>query len=236
MAISIPVPCLCLVTDRRLCESNLDDLVNIVALAVKGGADIVQLREKDMPGGELLDLAERLREVTQGSALLFINDRVDVAVACGADGVQLGEHGLPVEAARKIVREKLLIGRSVHGPEGAVAAESAGADLLVVGAVFPTASHTAVQPGGPRLLSEIAGLTDIPVLGIGGISATNVAQVIDRGAVGAAVISAILSAEDPYQATRQLKQAIGVAWAKSNLRRDQDPMASAHKVRPRTHG
>ena len=177
---------------------------------------MVQLREKDMPGGELLDIAERLRVVTEGSALLFINERVDVAVACGADGVQLGEQGMSVEAARKVVGEGFLIGRSVHSLDGALAAESAGVDLLMAGAMFATASHTEVEPGGPRLLSRIVDVTAVPVLGIGGISAANVAQVIGRGATGAAVIRAILSAEDPYRATRQMKEAIGAAWRKSH--------------------
>ena len=102
MTPQIPVPCLGLVTDRGLCASDSEELVRRVAQAVRGGVNLVQLREKGLPGGQLLRLAEDLRNVTSGRALLFINERVDVAIACGADGVQLGEEGLPVEAARLI--------------------------------------------------------------------------------------------------------------------------------------
>ena len=153
-----------------------------------------------------------MRKTTQGSALLFINERLDVAMACGADGVQLGEEGLPVAAARELAGEGLLIGRSVHSQEGALAAEAGGADLLVAGAVFPTASHQEEEPAGPQLLSRIADRTSIPLLGIGGINESNVAEVIEAGASGAAVVSAILVAADPEQAARELKDAIETAW------------------------
>ena len=166
----VPTPCLCLVTDRRLCHFDAGELEEKVRLAVKGGVNLVQLREKDLPGIQLLSLAERLRKVTDGSALLFINERVDVALACGADGVQLGEQALPVESVRRVAGESLLIGRSVHSLEGALAAADQGADLLVVGSVFPTGSHLDVEPVGPGLLSRIAGMLSIPFLGIGGIS------------------------------------------------------------------
>ena len=106
MATRIPIPCLCLVTDRRLCNSDPEELERRVAGAVRGGVNMVQLREKDLTGGRLLELALRLRKATNGSALLFVNERADVALACGADGVQLGEEGLPPEAARKVAGRK----------------------------------------------------------------------------------------------------------------------------------
>jgi len=208
----MPIPCLCLVTDRRLCHSDPQELEERVTRAVKGGVNLVQLREKDLSGGQLLELAERLRKVTRGLALLFINERVDVAVACGADGVQLGEEGMPVEAARKVAGESLLISRSVHSQEGALTAEAQGADFLVVGTIFPTGSHPGAEAAGPQLLSSIAGRTSIPFAGIGGINTANVSQVISAGASGAAVISAILAAEDPELAARELRMAIDVAW------------------------
>ena len=207
----LPVPCLALVTDLRLCR-DVDDLVDRVARAVEGGVDLVQLREKELPGGPLLRLAERLRRITAGSAVLFVNDRVDVALTCGADGVQLGEVGIPVAAARRASRDSLLIGRSVHSVEGARTAEQAGADLLVAGAVFATGSHPAAEPAGPQMLSRIAAKTGVPFLGIGGIDTENIGQVIDAGAAGAAVISAILAADDPERASRELKEALGLAW------------------------
>jgi thiamine-phosphate pyrophosphorylase len=170
---TIPIPCLGLVTDRRLCHSDMRALEDVVARAVKGGVNLVQLREKELPGGELLNLAKRLRKVTAGSASLFINDRVDVAIACDADGVQLGEKRMPVEAARKVSGDGLVIGRSVHSLEGAVEAEVEGADFLLVGAIFPTSSHGGEEPTGPQLLSRIADRTGIPLAGIGGITPAN---------------------------------------------------------------
>lgn len=212
MKASLPLPCLCLVTDRRLCNTDAGELEYRVAEAVAGGVDVVQLREKDLPAGQVLELAHRLNRVTSGSALLLINDRLDVALACGADGVQLGEGALPTTAARRVVGEELLIGRSVHSPEGATAAEGEGADFLVVGAVFSTRSHADVIPSGPDLLGRVAAKTDLPLFGIGGISTANVGQVIAAGASGVAVISAILGATDPEEAARKLKEAMADAW------------------------
>ena len=224
----IPTPFLCLVTDRRLCHSDPGELEEKVTGAVKGGVNMVQLREKDLPGGQMLALAERLRRATEGLALLFVNERVDVAMACGADGVQLSEEGIPMESARQVTSERLLIGRSVHSPEGALAAEAQGADLLVVGAIFPTGSHSRVKPSGSQLLSGIASRTDIPFAGIGGISAANVGEVMGAGASGAAVISAILGAEDPEQAAQQLKEAIDAGWRRCYTHRGGTSVASTY--------
>ena len=221
----IPTPCLCLVSERRLCHSNARELEERVVRAVNGGVNMVQLREKDIPGGQLLDLADRLRKVTEGSALLFINERVDVAIASGADGVQLGEDGVPVEAARKVAGESLLIGRSVHSLERALVAAGMGADFLVVGTVFPTGSHPGAEPAGPQLLSDIAGSMSIPFAAIGGISAANVGEVIAGGASGAAVIRAILAAEDPEQAARELKEAIDASWRRFHTYQSGTPVS-----------
>lgn len=226
MTPQIPVPCLGLVTDRGLCASDSEELVRRVAQAVRGGVNLVQLREKDLPGGQLLRLAGDLRNVTSGRALLFINERVDVAIACGADGVQLGEEGLPVEAARLIDkrderagRDGLLIGRSVHSLDGAMDAQSRGADFLVAGTIFPTGSHPGAAPAGPQLIADIAKKVNIPLVGIGGIGLSNAHQVVDTGAVGVAVISAILAAGDPEQAARELKGSIDVAWGEERTGR-----------------
>ena len=212
MKAPVLIPCLCLVTDRRMCNSEPRQLEEIVAAAVRGGVNLVQLREKDLPGGQVLELTERLREVIEGSALLFVNERVDVAMASGADGVQLGEKALSVTDARGVAGDRLLIGRSVHSLEGALAAEGCGAGLLVVGTVFQTGSHPGAVVAGPTLLSSIADKTGIPLVGIGGITAGNVGEVMDAGASGAAVISAILSADNPEQAARELKDAIDESW------------------------
>ncbi|HLB29217.1 MAG TPA: thiamine phosphate synthase [Dehalococcoidia bacterium] len=213
----LPLPCLMLVTDRRACKGR--SLVNLVAAAVAGGVDAVQLREKDLPSGELWELAHKLRTVTRKRAILLINDRLDVALAVGADGVHLPEDGLPEVAARKLGGPDLLIGRSVHSVERARQAAQGGADYLVVGPIFPTASHPGIAPAGPDLLTEIRQAVsvgahgDAPLLlAIGGISRDNVAQVVAAGARGCAVISAILGAPDPRRAARELKGAMLAAW------------------------
>ena len=208
---AIPAPCLCLVTDARFWQPDLRELERKVDLAIRGGVDLVQLREKGLAGGPLLELACSLRRVTEGRALLFVNERVDVAAACGADGVQLGEEGLSVRTARRVAGPGMLVGRSVHTVEGAVTAQGEGADLLLVGAVFPTESHAGGRPAGTGLLAAAAARVKTPLAGIGGITAANVGEVMKAGATGAAVIRAILGAEDPQRAARELRSAMDEA-------------------------
>ena len=184
------------------------DAVATVAASVEGGAGMVQLREKDLPPFELLRLARRLRRVTDRRALLIVNDRVDVAMIAGADGVQLGETALDVADVRSLVGSDMLIGRSVHSEVGAVDAECQGADFLILGTVFETASHPQGQIGGIDLVREVTGAVKIPVLGIGGITTDNASDVIEAGASGVAVITAITMAEDPQVAASDLALAI----------------------------
>jgi len=188
-----------------------------VADAVSGGVDLVQLREKDLPGGRLLELASSLKEAIGGSALLIINERVDVAVACSAHGVQLGEEALPVAAARQMMGPHALIARSVHSAQGASQAVAQGADFLVVGTMYATRSHLGVRPAGPGLVRRIASTCPIPLIGIGGINASNAAEVLQAGAQGVAVITSILGARHPGEAARQLKQAMLAAWAATRV-------------------
>ena len=169
---------------------------------------MVQLREKDMPPFELLRLARRLRRITEGRALLIVNDRVDVAILAGADGVQLGETALDVADVRGLVDSDMLIGRSVHSEVGAVDAECQGADYLVLGTVFDTASHPHGQVGGLDLVREVTDAVGIPVLGIGGITADNAGGVMEAGASGIAVITAITMAESPHLAASDLVSVI----------------------------
>lgn len=178
-----------------------------MARALDGGVNLVQIREKDLPGALLLALARRLRELTRERALLFVNERVDVALACAADGVQLGEEGVPVEAARRVA-PGLLVGRSVHSVEGALEAQEQGADLLIVGPIFPTGSHPVASAAGIRLLAAVAERVRTPCLAIGGVIPENVASVMAAGAWGAAVISAILGAPDPHRAAGALREAM----------------------------
>ncbi len=203
---SLHYPILCLVTHRSHVRSEA--LPATVAMAMKGGVNMVQLREKDLSGRELLSLAQQIREVTLNRALFLVNERVDVALAADADGVQLGEEAMPVEAVRDLTGDRLLIGRSVHSQVGAQEAEAQGADFLVVGTIFPTASKPDTEPPGLGLLSQIASTVTIPFLAIGGVNRDNAPQVMEHGCSGVAVIGAILGAADPRQASQELVEAM----------------------------
>ena len=209
---SILLPALCLVTDRRRLAVGRR-LEEVVERAVEGGATMVQLRDKDLSAAEMLALAWRLREVTRGRALLFINDRVDIALACEADGVQLGEEGLPVEAARRASGGGLLLGRSVHSVEGAVAAEAEGVDLVVVGTIFQSESHPGASAAGVGLLRRVSDRVGVPALAIGGVTSANVSSVIAAGASGAAVIGDIVASDDPERAARALIDRMNKTWS-----------------------
>ena len=186
-----------------------------VVAAVEGGVDMVQLRKKDLPGRALLEVGQRLKQAIDGSALLIINERVDVAQACDADGVQLGEDGLPVPVVRRLLGEGKLIGRSVHSVEAAMQAETEGADFLVVGTIFTTGSHPGAKPAGVELLAQVAEQVKVPFLGIGGVTADNVPEVMKAGASGAALITAILNAQDPRQAAAHIKERMVVVQEKA---------------------
>jgi thiamine-phosphate pyrophosphorylase len=193
-----------LVTDRHATGGR--ELADVVAQAVDAGLPAVQLREKDLPGRPLLALAERLRRVTaERGALLFVNDRLDVARAVGADGVHLGEESFPVEVARALVPQAL-IGASVHAVADAAAS---AADFVFFGPVFATPSKAAFgAPQGTERLCAAVRAAKKPVLAIGGITAGPLDAVRAAGAHGIAVIRAILAAADPGAATRALVTAL----------------------------
>jgi thiamine-phosphate pyrophosphorylase len=191
-----PAPRLVLVTDRRATGGR--DLVDVVRAALDAGLPAVQLREKDLPGRELFALAEALRTATaRVGALLLVNDRVDVAIAAGADGVHLGGGSMPAAVARRLVGPDALIGVSTHAPGEA----PADADFAFFGPVWETPGKTAVGPG--RLADAVAA-TVVPVLAIGGVTAARVPLALAAGAAGVAVIREILAARDPTVATREL--------------------------------
>ena len=200
-------------TDRKRCRGR--PLEVVVTAAVDGGVTMVQLRERDLPASRLLTLAEHMREITNGKALLFINDRVDVALAVGADGAQLPAYGMPVASARRAAEDRLLIGRSVHDPDEGPAAENQGADLLVVGTVFASGSHPATAPQGLGILRRLTEAVKLPFLAIGGVSRENAHMAIESGAAGVAVIGAITESDDPTEAARSLVTATKQAWTHS---------------------
>jgi thiamine-phosphate pyrophosphorylase len=181
-----------------------------IVAAVRGGVGIVQLRDRAAAVEELLARARRLRALLP-ETLLLVNARVDVAVAAEADGVQLGGGSMPVPEARRLLGELALIGRSVHSEAKSVAAEAEGAQLLVVGTVYPTDTHPGKPPEGPELLQAVASRIHIPFYAIGGVTAANAGECVRRGAHGVAVIRAISAAADPAAAAQRLLAAIDAA-------------------------
>lgn len=197
-----------LVADPEQSAGNLSDHVEA---ALRGGVTAVQLRWKSASDRQLLEQAKTFAAMCSvHSALFFVNDRVDIALASGADGVHLGVDDLPIEEARRIGGPSLLLGYSPETDEQANLAKLRGADYLGVGPVFGTASKSDAGPAiGLEILSRRAATAGIPVIGIGGITADNAGEAIAAGAVGVAVVSAILRSSNPEQAARQVRQAVG---------------------------
>ena len=195
-----------LITDRSLCGDK--PLQEAVSAAVEGGVDAVHLREKDLATSDLYAMALQLRDITKGRALLIINDRMDIALAVDADGVQLGHDALPLPVARGLAGEGMLLGRSVHSLEEALEAQRLGSDYLLVGTIYPSRSHPQLKVSGPDLLRRVRASVDLPIYAIGGINAENAPEAIRAGANGVAVISAILGAADVKEATVKLLRAL----------------------------
>jgi thiamine-phosphate pyrophosphorylase len=192
-----------LITDRKQTRPPLPEAVR---LALQGGARAIQLREKDLPVRDFLSLAREIRKITsEFDAKLFINDRVDVAVAIDADGVHLGRQSMPPEAVRKVVGTRMLLGVSTHNLEEARAAEAGGADLITFGPVFATASKLQYgRPAGIDALKAVAQEVAIPVFGLGGIKRENIHEVMNAGADGIAMISAVFAADDIQRASQDV--------------------------------
>jgi thiamine-phosphate pyrophosphorylase len=203
-------PTLYVILDRATARGR--DLGDLLEAVIAGGCRMVQLREKEWPSGRLWHLAERLRERCRKAGVTFIiNDRVDLAAALGADGVHLGQDDLPPARVRPLLRAGMAMGLSTHSLEQARAARAAGADYVAVGSMFPTATKPDFQLVGPELIRALRGEIQVPLIGIGGITADNVAEVMRAGADGVAVISAVCAAPDPERATRRLMEAIRAA-------------------------
>ena len=209
----LPDRILCLVTDgkRGTPWQRGRELSKPVQAAVRGGVNMVQVREKHLRDDDLLGLVTGLRGVVAGGTLLIVNDRVNVATAARANGVQLGERAMSATDARALAGNAILIGRSVHSTAAALTAEEEGADFLVLGTVFPSRSHPHGPVGGLELVSDVTAAVRLPVIGIGGITAETAGRVVGAGAAGVAVISAILADADPEGAARKLWKAVSGA-------------------------
>lgn len=197
-----------LITDRMLTAGRA--LPAVVADALRGGLRAVQVREKDLTGRQLFELAGELRTVTREyGAQLLINDRIDVALAVGADGVHLGRSSLPVSVARRILGRSMTIGYSAHSLDEAQQAECDGADFVTFGPIYATPSKAAYgEPLGLVHLAEVARCLTIPVFALGGVKISSAHEVMAAGAHGIALISAVIAARNPTAATEDLLQII----------------------------
>jgi thiamine-phosphate pyrophosphorylase len=197
-----------LCTDRLLALGR--PIVQAVEEAIAGGVTMVQLREKDASSREFYEIALEVQAVTRRRHVpLIINDRLDIALAVGAEGIHLGQSDLPLSAARRLGGKKLIIGVSASTVEEAQEAERGGADYLGVGAVYPTGSKAdAGDAIGLDRLREVCASVRIPAVGIGGVNPENAGAVMKAGAAGIAVISAILSQPNIREAARKLRAAV----------------------------
>jgi len=199
---------LIVITDRVVAHPR--SVIDIVQAALAAGAPAIQLRDKKATAREMFEAALALKELTSAAgALLFVNDRLDVALAAGADGAHLGPTDLPIAEARAVVPPDFLLGYSTDQPDAARAAVRAGADYIGCGAVFGTRNKAEVgdERIGTGRLAEVVKSVDVPVIGIGGIRADNIADVAATGAAGAAVIGAVMAAADPAAAVARLLEA-----------------------------
>jgi len=197
-----------LVTDNKLAGKR--DLCDIVLQAVKAGVTIVQLREKDSSTRDFIDLAVRMKSLLAPYKVpLVINDRVDVALACDADGVHIGQSDMPYSIARKLLGPDKIIGLSAENLNQVEESNSLDIDYIGVSPVFSTPTKTdTAMPFGLEGLARAVKISRHPVVGIGGMNRNTAADVMAQGADGIAVVSAIIAADDPFAAAKQLKRIV----------------------------
>ena len=201
------------VTDRALCGRR--KLEDVVLMALQGGASCIQLREKDLSTCLFIEEARRIKALmARFRTSLIINDRIDVALAVRADGVHIGQDDMPYDLARKLMGPKAIIGLSVETWEDVAYALTLDVDYLGVSPIFQTPTKTDTRgQWGLEGLRRIRAATRLPLVGIGGLNASNAADVIRAGADSIAVVSAICAADDPLKATRELNRIIHSALA-----------------------
>jgi thiamine-phosphate diphosphorylase len=201
-----PIRGLYVIIDPEACPGRSP--VEIARLALEGGAAVLQWRDKRRDKGDQLEGARAIAALCRDAGAIFIvNDHVDLAIACGADGVHLGQHDLPIEAARPIAGAGMIIGVSTNNDAEARVAEAASADYVAVGAIFSTASKGNTRPADLDRIRAVKAAVRPPVVAIGGINASNIRSVVEAGADAAAVISAVCGADDPRLAARELASA-----------------------------
>ncbi len=192
--------------------------IELARMAIKGGADTIQFRQKAGDTREMIEIVRQLKQLCLDSGVtLVVNDRVDVAIAAEADGVHLGQNDFPIAMARKLLGESRVIGGSAATLEEAQKCLAEGVDYIGFGPVYPTASKADASPvTGIKLLKQTVEAIPFPIIAIGGLSANNTPEVIRAGAQGIAVISAVCCQENPEQATRVLRQALQTETLRGN--------------------
>ena len=208
MDLTVDLPSLYLISDRS--QAGRRPLLEALELALEGGVRLIQLREKDLSGREMLELAAQVRGLTaRYGARLLINDRIDIAIAVDADGVHLPASSFnPIDARRLVGRDKIL-GVSAHSEEDVVRAEREGADFVTFSPIYNTPSKAGYgEPQGLDRLEEVCRKVNIPVYALGGIKLEKVKDAVGRGASGVAMISAILGAEDVKEETLKLLESL----------------------------
>jgi thiamine-phosphate pyrophosphorylase len=213
---------LCVITDPHLAPSK--DHVDIARAALSGGADMIQLRDKAGDLRFLLPQARAIQALCRAHGAIFIvNDRLDLALAAGADGAHVGQDDLPAEAARRLLGPGKILGVSTHDRAQAEAACGAGADYIGFGPMFPTGTKdTGYTPRGLGGLREVRAAVPLPILAIGGMSLEGVADVIAAGATAAAVISAIVAAPDIAAATAAFRARVATAKGPAGREKSSD--------------
>ncbi|MCY8936360.1 thiamine phosphate synthase [Peribacillus frigoritolerans] len=195
-----------LVTEESIA---IEELTKIIAQSVSGGVSIVQLREKNNSSLSFYEKASALKQLLNELSIpLIINDRVDIALAVGADGIHIGQDDLPLPIVKKMVPEDMIVGVSVSTLEEALEAERNGADYIGVGSVFPTKTKQDATLMALEDLGEICRGVSIPAVAIGGITADNISALSDSGLSGTAVVSAIMNADNPKTASESLLKII----------------------------
>jgi len=196
---------LCVITAEGLVPGRTHQ--DVARAAVEGGAAMVQFRDKVGNGRRLYEVAAAIRRITLGAGVLFIvNDRLDVALAVGADGLHVGNEDIPPQVARRLLPPGAILGVSAATPEEALEAEGAGADYVGVGPIFATATKPdAGEAVGPERIAAVRAVTKLPILAIGGITAENAALAISAGASGVAVIASVAAAPDMLAEVRRLR-------------------------------
>ena len=186
------------------------DPMEVLGAALRGGASLVQYRDKLRDKGDQLPVAKAMLELCRRAGVpLLINDHVDVALAIGADGVHVGQHDLPVDIARRLLPSGAVVGCSTNNADEAKRAQVHGASYIAVGRIFPTGSKSNTRPASLDTIRQVKAAVSVPVVAIGGITAENVDQVIAAGADAAAVIAAVCAAEDVEAAARAISSRFG---------------------------